>query len=469
MNLIKQITFSLIVLLSASSGWTSLTEDFTAMEANDKGPFAKNMLQGTKSRTTILSGASPSGTFLFQAAYRNDDASKLVTEHDFYTGNLFTTNYYELTGEYVYDVYESGSLTASFALDHQGLVDQLSQSQTKASNMVRHWVLEKYYIANILDSGIARGFSRRGISGSEFEQTFAIHFFNYYMTSATDPFDYLAGYQLAKNSPIVDSSQLARARNLISDSYDYFAQAWGSKDSRVRGLYKIRNAIHNQLSKTIVDQIDDYLAANPWYEAEGNTYLGIIRDILVDYFNADPSQIAELAENVGADASWVAEAATVLANSNTVTVVGLLNLSESLVALRNQVVGEQGVSYQNKAKTMALIVYVTDYLAKELLNFTSLDQNELAVIAVNALYAEGLIIPDNFDFIKNAIVGAASPDDAKSMLVMTLEVSGQTLQEVFKPTLDLWIEASAEGDLNKFFDNKIKSSTMNSVSILLAQ
>ena len=83
----KKILLSLLVLCLSAPAFAGLPEDFQAMNAQSKGPFGKNMLQGTKGRTEVTAG-SPAGSLLFQAAYRVGAAEKMVRDYGFYTGNL---------------------------------------------------------------------------------------------------------------------------------------------------------------------------------------------------------------------------------------------------------------------------------------------------------------------------------------------------------------------------------------------
>ena len=115
MNITRSITGAAasLLLLTASHSVTAKTvspEDataaqqlFTQINTNDeKGAFGLNSLQGAHNRTTVLSGKMPKGGVVFQADFRIKPAEKLALDYGLYTGNLFSTNLFELIGEFVY-------------------------------------------------------------------------------------------------------------------------------------------------------------------------------------------------------------------------------------------------------------------------------------------------------------------------------------------------------------------------------
>ncbi|MGZ3713369.1 MAG: hypothetical protein ACXVBE_16510, partial [Bdellovibrionota bacterium] len=202
--------------VTAQADTASLKKNFASILANTKGPFELNYIQGNRSRIAVKNGASVDGGPLFQAAYRNNIARAMIAQDNFYLGNLFTTNYYELMGEYVF-----GDVMSNHPLDHKRMADAGAKAMPKAAAMVRGWVLEKQYIAMFPQDQMGRAFAYRGISDLVNEQTFAQYFFNFYVSSITEDFQYLPAFILVNKSPIVASASLERARDLIAQAYDY--------------------------------------------------------------------------------------------------------------------------------------------------------------------------------------------------------------------------------------------------------
>ena len=383
-------------------------------------------------------------------------AETLATDHGFYTGNLFTTNYYNLMSATLFDG------AKSFALDHEALVSVGASTMSGSVEIVKHWVLEKYYISKFPDSGITRGFNTRGIAGSEFEQEYANYYFSYYLSFVEDSFQFLPVYLLAKQSPITNSSSLDKSRDMIKVAYDYFVNRWGASDSRVRGLYKIRNAIHNNLSENVLPMIEDYLEENPWYAANGNTYLQEIHRMLSEYFQADAGKIKELANASGL--TDLASAAQTVEEQG-VSVETLFLLSQTLVEGR-KALNTNTITWSNKAKALSNIVSATDFINKEIIKFEKVESPEMALTLLNLIYVEGFLIEDNWAYFYEELSSGDS-EALSSTLVDVVDVAAMTLDDVFLGTVTAWAQASGKPGVQQFRDDILKSSSLNSVSVIL--
>lgn len=449
-------TLSLSLLLAffgfSVSSWAGVSEDFKRIENQRKGPFTLNYLQGTSSRVVVTDGdGSPSGQFLFQAAYRNDVAKSLVSQYQLYLANLFTTNYYELMGEYVY-----GNPFGSHPLNHQGLLEKGDYAIEKANTMVKNWVLEKYYVSRLPESKLAASFQIRGISGAEFEQTYAQYFFNFYLSSleGKNEFYYLPAYLLLQSSPVGQSSQLDEARRLISVSYDYFVKRWGTKDSRVRDLYELRNAIHNQLSKAVIDLIDLYVKKHSFYRAEGHTYLFRIKKILQDYYDFKPDKILAMARKL--NLSEVEQAARAADPSQPET---LAQLSQAVAELKLGLIQSQSIPWSKKAEAFVLISSTAQYLNKEVGEMSQW-HSSLSQTLVNLAFLEGFLIQDNWTYFLEEAKGSGSP---KAMLTDLVMIASDTMDEAFRPAYSIWSQLSPK--MERFKDDVMKSSVLNVISI----
>lgn len=436
----------LLLAFSAPVARADLQDAFAKMDKNSKGPFTLNYLQGSGSRTSVASGASPRG-FLFQAAFRNDDARRLAETYGFYVGNLFTTNYYELVGEYAF-----GNAYGSHPLDTKKLLANKQAAMPKAAMMAQHWVLEKHYLKHLHDSKLSKAFRLRGISGSEFEQAYANHFFNFFLEAMDNEFQYLTAFLLVNESPIVDSASLAKAREMIASSYDFFKGRFGAKDARSLAMYRLRNAIHNQLSPDVIRQIDSFVAQYPFYKKEGHTYLFTIRQILVDYYGFGADKIAKQAAKL--DLFEVQACAERLVFQG-VSASALTDLSRAAANLRSEL---RLVPYERRAQALAVLASVSQYISKELPQLKDASDAQLAEMAVNAAYVEGFLIKDNWEYF----VGELASGDPATVLLDLIEVAagaeGSTLYEAFSPSFGQWV--SIEPKMQYFMDNTIKSSAL---------
>lgn len=450
----KSLVTALLLLTVALPARADLKDGFARIAKESKGPFGLNILQGTGGRTLVTSGKAPKG-FLFQAAYRNDTARELAEREGFYLGNLFSTNYYELMGEYVYsDPY------GTHGVDHKALAQNGHRAIAKAALMVQHWVLEKHYIEHFPASRLARSFQLRGISSYENEVTFAGHFFSFYLGAMDNEAQYLPAFLLVKESPIADNSSLAKARNLVTEAYDYVLARFGDSDERTRAMYRLRNAIHNQLTSDVIGQIDQYLKTYPFYLKEGHTNLGAIRKILVEYYSFNVAKLGKEAEKVGL--KDLKKAADQIAAKG-VTEDTLNDLSWVAANWRAVINDADLLPVEKRAAALLLLANTTRYLNKELGALKAVNSPKVTEAIVNTVYAEGFLLKDNWDYFKSE---AASTSDPITLLTDVIDIaSSSTLDEAFKPAFAQWV--SLEPKMQYFHDNTIKSSALQTASITI--
>lgn len=444
----KPLLMILSTILVPAFAMADLAGDFEQMLQRRKGPFSLNYLQGTAGRVIVNRG-HPAGRFLFQAAYRNEEAQDLIKNHGFYLGNLFTTNYYQLMGEFVFS-----DPLSNHDLDHQGLLKNAAPAMQKATLIVKHWVLEKHYLESFPGTKLHQAFQLRGISDVENEREYANYFFNFYLSSMTSDLQYLPAVLLIKASPISQSAAINKARHLIASVYDEHAARLGANDSRVRRLYKLRNAIHNQLSETVIAEIDRYLADH----RDGRSDLLRIRQILVDYYSVSARKIIALAESFGA-----ADLAQAAKNYDRGAIDGLVEVSAAVANLRSQLTASR-VAHEKKTEALLLVTKAAQFAAKELSKVTEISPEAVQVI-VNAAYAEGFLIEKNRQYFLGKARGARSSAEAAKTLADVISIAQSTLSKAVEPALRQW--QSIEPKMHGFIDSELKSSALNSGSILL--
>lgn len=431
----------------------SLKETFQSLDHQRKGPFTVNYLQGTRNRRIVTDG-SPSGTFLFQAAFRNEVAQKLVRDYDFYVGNLFTTNYYELIGEFVY-----GDANGSHDLNHAGLYANAAVARPKALSMTRHWVLETHYVDHFRHSKLSRSFRIRGISGSEFEQVYASHFLNFYLSVMNDEFHFLPAVLLAKGSPIANSSSLEKARALIAEEYDRFRARYGANDQRALRMYELRNAIHNQLSESVIGRIDAYFRDFPFYQREGNRALGRIREILVAYYSVNIQKVIELAKKAGAIDVQARAEALQKSGSNPDS---LHDLALSIAQLRQSLTHVSRIPPEKKTGHLLVLLTGSQFINREIAKMKTITSKKVLSSLIHLTYAEGFLIEDNWRYFLDETNSARDVSNASALLPDLVGIASDTLEEIFEPAYSQW--RTVEPKMNSFIDQTIKSSSLNTVA-----
>lgn len=442
-----------LLALSFSANAADLVSTFKSLNNNRKGPFSLNYSQGTQGRAVVNQGDAP-GQYQFQAAFRNEIGQALATQFDFYTANLFTTNYYELQGEYVY-----GNAYGSHPIDHKALLAAAPKAFPKAASMVRNWVLEKHYVNFFPDSAIVRGFKLRGISGAEFEQPYAYYFFNFYLSSMAEDRQFLPAFLLTKGSPLAESSSLERARTLIAAVYDNAATYYNPQDPAMRRLYDLRNIIHNQVSQNVIGLIDNFARQYP--ELYQDPRIAEVRSILSSYYSVGANKIVEQAKKAGQ--TDLQNAAAALAKSGG-SPDRYLALSQQLANLRIAIADNNRIPYEKKTDNLILMYMTSQYLNKELSSVGSVTSKDILKSVVNVIFSEGFLIQDNWKYFIGEIDGAATVGAAGELLPDVVGIATDTLTQAFAPAYDNWVKV--EPKMNYFMDNTIKSSSLNTVSII---
>lgn len=446
----------LAILISLTIGFTAaaspLLDTFKKLDNDRKGPFDRNVLQGTKSREVVP--GVPAGRLLFQAAFRNNIGRELATTYDLYVGNLFTTNYYELMGEYVYnDQY------GSHDLDHAGLLANSAAAMPKASSMVRNWVMEKYFLMIFPNTRTANAFRLRGISDIENEQEYAYYFLDFYLSSMTQDSQYLPAYLLTAGSAIASSANMERARSLIATLYDESKLAYGDSEY-VRRLYQIRNAVHNQLSPEIVGQIDKLIKDYPGAARESR--LTECQSILKSYYAISASKVADLAKKAGLPAI---QASAEDISKHGGSVERYLLLSQQVADLRASIMTPAFLANAKKTDSIVVIQKATQLLNKEISNLSSVTSKDVLIAVVNMVYAEGFLIKDNWQYFVGEINNAATLTAAAALLPDIVEISNDILAQAFTPSYAQW--TSFIPKMSGFVDNTIKSSALNTASLVV--
>lgn len=456
--------FFVASICEVSAQDAALPQVFRSMSSY-RGPFGKNIIQGTGGRT--ITPSYPPGKRLFQGAFRSNDSGRVLARNfDFYVGNLFPSNYYELMEEYVFKPRLHLSAASNDAqpdtayykpyreLDHEALIEAGVEAMPRAFTMTSHWVLEKYFIAKFSDTVLSKSFQRWGVGDSADEEIYAKLFFNFYLSAMDRDLQYLPAYLLLQQSTVGDSSKtssLQRARDLVA----------GYPNDFTKPLGRIRNAIHNQLSPAVIDMIDEYMS-----KYGKNSTLIKVRSILVSYYSFDPSVIFSLALKLGN--KEISDIAAALKNKAP-SLDDLLKLSEEATKLRSSISNEELVASKNKTDTLLLLSHVSKYLSSKLGSETYSKEDLGSVASMNVLmnsfFIEGFLIEKNWAYFKNKFSALASEKERAVLLAQSTKIATDTVLKSFQEPLSKWTQI--EPKMDGFVDNVVKSSSINTASVIL--
>jgi Pyruvate phosphate dikinase, AMP/ATP-binding domain len=202
----------------------TLRDNFALCVGKLKGPYTENVCvcpDGRKIPVRSASGALGVGckNAIFCAAYRAAWAEALAKE-GVYVGNIFSRDLY---------------LWDSFP-DHDDLV--------------RGYILEKYFVETNPSHKLSQLRAFGGLSGSEYESAAAPRFFEGYLAAPefNDARDYLLAYELQKRFfARQDQGQIQKARSL--------AVSIQGSDPKFKPL---RDAVHNQISGALIPKLVAY-------------------------------------------------------------------------------------------------------------------------------------------------------------------------------------------------------------------
>ncbi len=204
---------------------TELKNNFQTTIAKRKGPFGKNVCVCSDGRKEPV--LRPDGSIqnvcgektLFCSAFRAPWAEALG-QQGVYVGNLFTTGLFDWDR----------------IPDHHDLV--------------RSYVLEKYFIETHPDHKLATAKTLSGVSGSEYEQPAMMEFAEKYLNQDgyNDYRHFLLAYELQKRYFIrAEGGRIVKVRNLASQIQNMDAD-----------FKPLRNAVHNQISATLIPRLKAY-------------------------------------------------------------------------------------------------------------------------------------------------------------------------------------------------------------------
>jgi hypothetical protein len=340
----------------------SLDQGFELVLNKQKGPYSQNFCvcrDGKKKPVQLPDGriVSPcGGAPRFCAAFREPWAQRLA-DQGMYVGNLFARDLF------LWDEFP----------DHHDLV--------------RGYVLEKFFIETHPDHKLAQMRAYGGLAGAEYEARDAPLFFERYL--AMDAFDeprhYLLSYELQRRFFVRDDQgKIGRARNLAS-----------AIQGRRKDFKPLRDQVHNQISAAQIPMIEAYRDELP---------AGAVRD-QVDELIAEMVKLTSLDEGAlreqlpgieDADVRAALEAAMPAADAD--PIAGIAALAEVASGTRRAVEARQA-SPADRRRLVDLAITANAVIQQQGMTLlesgeplTARQHVELLVALINAAHGGGLLM-----------------------------------------------------------------------------
>lgn len=468
MKLLSKIVVVSLIGLQAFSAFASAERDekikaiFNDIKKISKGALDQNAYQGPLRRSLVMQNGvitGPAKDNLITVAFRNAKAKELAAL-DFYVGNRYASNYWELNNAYLATPEEQLAVAFRFSpVELKAKADGLPM----AISMAKHQMLELYYMAHSPTSNLTKGYNYRGVSDADHELKYYRLYADYLASNIKYDNDYLTLLEFQKSSgqlPGKKTISLSGIRLLvanISTKFDTYLDP--ALASQFRSL---RNSIHNGMNRSVIKALSDFQATNAAIilPEDVESYESLKSQISA-YYKIDKEIISILLPSIKAD---MPDAATVLAS---ITLSG--NSAAALLKLSELAVGARQKFYVTKNIDLThLIIRIQEFLSAEFgsLNLTS--KADLAIKAkalVNMSYASGLMTQAK----RNELVTLldSNIDASISLLSQALTEGVTTYEKAFQPALADWKLVSTS--VSSFVDDGIRSSTLIGLDSTLTQ
>jgi hypothetical protein len=353
---------------------------FAAAMAKKKGPYSLNYCvcqDGQKKPVMAPDGSitSPCGaTARFCAAYRVQAADDLAAER-MYIANIFSRDLH--------------------------LWDQFPNHH----DLVRGYVLEKFFVETNPTHKLAEMRAYGGLSGAEYEARDAPLFFERYLADPSFEASrhYLLAYELQRRFFIRnEQGDIQKIRNLASSIY--------RSDPKFKPL---RDATHNQLSAALLPRLRAYRAKMP-----NNANRSALDDLIKEIEKLTTLDESALVSQIAAiqDAKFRERLKELLPPKGAEPIVGMQRLADVMVFVRDTVDAKK-VSVPDRRRGIDIAVTAatvlqrrgSDYLAKG--EHRVRDYVEMLGVLADAAYGAGLLGKREVEAARQNVADLLSEDD----------------------------------------------------------
>ncbi len=433
---------------------------FGEIKKISKGALGLNMYQTTTGRIVVMQNGSivsPPKNNLITVAFRNEKATEL-SQLGFYIGNRYGSNYWELHNAFVATAEEQAML--AFNHNHAALRAR-ADAKPMAYLMAQHQMLELFYMQKSPTSTLTKSYMQRGVADNNHEILFYRLFADYMALHIQNEADYLIFLEFQKRSSLLPGKKtvsLSAVRQLVADisaKFDLYMAP--DKASEFR---RIRNSIHNGLTKDAIGHLSQFKSANSSIiAAEDMTSYANLQAMIISYFSIDKESMNILLPSINVELPAAAAVLAGLSSSGN-NLAKLLELSELAVTARKTFERTRNID------TAHLIIRIQDFIQAELGKISTKNPSELSAKAasfINLSYATGYFNEAK----KNDLLTAlnANPESSISLISQALSEGVMRFETVFQPALTDWKLVSTS--VASFVDEGIRSSSLISLDSVL--
>ncbi len=467
-------TFFLLLVILINTSTYSKTYDNRAkeriskiikkMKGRKKGPFSKNFYQGVGGRARVGSSLgnvrrAPQKIrpILFTSAFRNKYSEELAKDYHIYTGNLFTTNYYELYGQ-SHLVTGRQVRKNAFPINMDKFNSQ-SQLLPKAQYILIQMMMEQFFTRENPSHFLATSRLIRGISGIEDESQYFEYFCQYFAAQIKNDRDYFLLYELIRRYDLNGQDQeeetdIKELRDKVSILAAKIME-WQGKNSSMYGrFFAIRNKVHNQLDSDVLKRFAEFdkrykesMRQAPFYRLYQTFHTKLIR-----YFEIDLKKLTHTAKKL-----YPILPKEIIRFFNEIKgrpldPETLYELSQTAVELRAFFFEERN------PKIVQLVKKIQDFSGQIQANFNKEEKLSPLLLksSLSLAYAQGLINHKIFTQAKEEI---DTQNFQSEQLETPIWSADQTLRKTFTDGIETWTIFSSK--MKGFIDDTLRSSGMN--------
>jgi hypothetical protein len=458
MSNLKLILSPLLILLLllpsipliANERETMIKEQFSKLRKSSRGPFGPIALQHASRRVPPRGNRIGSG-FLFQAAFRNSTAVKLLKQ-DFYAGNLFTTNYFHLYAKHVMHDQD----LRFFSIDQEQLLGSGAEMVKEAALIAKHMLVERFYLNRHPGSTYTKSFARRGVSGTEYETRYYQKYLRLFSRDMERESGRLLAFLLQREWNLVGDFGGVSLRRLRGDIDKIYKKCkWGCSSRAKTEIFAIRGVIHNSMSITVVAMIDKFLAKN------SNDRMEKLRSDIVRYYTINPATILKFAQS-GKRNIPIYLVDTLKSLVTLSKLEQMLGMGPLLAAAAREYV--KG----NNAEINHLVIMLSTYIhttAEQLYRQESQLARKLIPTLVDTLYAQGLVTRREHHTLRDKLQLSGSASESVQLISSLPRTIYQRLSSLLAPAINDW--SILDDEVSVVIDDTLKASPVSLLDLMI--
>ncbi len=435
---------------------------FNDIKKISKGALGLNIYQTTTGRVVVMQNGvilgAPANNQM-SVAFRNEKA-KALANLDFYVGNRYSSNYWELHNAYLSTPEEQ----AQFAFNiNPPALKAKTEGKAMAFSMAKHQMLELYYMQKNPTSSLTKSYNQRGVADVDNEIKFYGLMADYLAANTQNDNDYLVYIEFQKRSSLLPgkrTASLEKIRSAVADvstKFDAYLPAVQADDFR-----SLRNSIHNGMAKTVIALLKSFVAANATLmQPDDQSALNNLIAMISSYYAVDKETMSVLLPKIKTD---LPEAASLIGSlqSGGNSLATLVKLSELAVAARLKFFQTRNIDLTH------LIIRIQDFVQAEMGQrnlMTVADFSTQGEALLNLSYATGYLTEARKTELIQAL--KTNPGNSVSLLSQSLSEGVSLLENVFQPALNDWKLVSPS--MTSFVDDGIRSSALISLDSTLTK